>query len=144
MDYKTTWPDTERLLVEIQFRFVPYLLNMIRLKLWFIYFITYVYEFWYNFDTVLYQVLETGTADRTNIGRDQLLTFLGLYTPFHFSLTDPLKNNPKWYANYSKEFQKAQDGALKYKVLIFDEKIWSFAIYNFSIKKFKIFNPNFI
>ena len=30
----------------------------------------------YNFDTVLYQLLETRTSDRTNIGPDQLLKCL--------------------------------------------------------------------
>ena len=35
-----------------------------------------MYEFWYNFDTVMYQFLLTGTSDRTNIGRDQLLKCL--------------------------------------------------------------------
>ena len=34
--------------------------------------------FWYNFDTVLCQFLETGISDRTNIGCDQLLKCLGL------------------------------------------------------------------
>ena len=29
-----------------------------------------MYEFLYNFDTVLYEFLETGTSDRTIIGRD--------------------------------------------------------------------------
>ena len=28
-------------------------------------------EFWYNFDTVFYPFLKTGTSDRTNIGRNQ-------------------------------------------------------------------------
>ena len=41
-----------------------------------------------NFDTFLYQFLDTGTLDRARIGLDQLLKFLGfsLY-PFHFSFT---------------------------------------------------------
>ena len=34
---------------------------------------SHIYEFWYNFDTVLYQFLETGTSDRTLMGRDQVL-----------------------------------------------------------------------
>jgi len=47
----------------------------------------------YNFDNVLYQFLEIGTSDRTNIGHDQLIKWLGfsLY-PFHLTLTVPLKN----------------------------------------------------
>ena len=45
------------------FRFVAYLLNMICLS-----YQIYIYKFWYNFDTVLYQFLETGTSDRTIIG----------------------------------------------------------------------------
>jgi len=36
--------------VSLIFSIVPFLLNMICLKLWFIYHITF--EFWYNFDTV--------------------------------------------------------------------------------------------
>ena len=35
-----------------------------------------IYEFLYNFDTVLYQFLETRTSDRINISRDQLLKCL--------------------------------------------------------------------
>ena len=31
-----------------------------------------IFVFLYNFDTVLYQFLETRTSDKTNIGRDQL------------------------------------------------------------------------
>ena len=42
-------------------------------------------EFLYNFETVVYQFLETGTSDRTNIGRDQLLKFLGL-SPYPLSV----------------------------------------------------------
>ena len=38
----------------------------------------------------LYQFLETGTSVRTNIGRHQLLTFLGFSQSFHFTLTIPL------------------------------------------------------
>ena len=32
--------------------------------------ISQIYEFWFSFYTVLYKFLETGTSDRTNIGRD--------------------------------------------------------------------------
>ena len=55
--------------------------------------ITYIYWYCNNFDTVLYQFFETGTSDRTLIGLDQLLKFLGfslyhlsffLYSPFKF------------------------------------------------------------
>ena len=51
----------------------------------------YLYELSYNFDTVLYQFLETGTLDRSLIGIAQRLRFSGfcLY-PFHFSFTVPL------------------------------------------------------
>ena len=34
---------------------------------------SYIYTFWYNFNTVLYQFLETGTSDRTLICLNQLL-----------------------------------------------------------------------
>ena len=53
-----------------------------------------MYKFWYNFDTVLYKCLQKGTSDRTLIGLDQLLKFLGFslytlsffpYCPFKFS-----------------------------------------------------------
>ena len=51
----------------------------------------FTYMFWYSFNNVLYQSLETGTADRTLIGLDQLLQYSGfslylpsliLYSPF--------------------------------------------------------------
>ena len=32
-----------------------------------------LYTIWYNFDTVLYQFLETGTSNRTFMGRDKEL-----------------------------------------------------------------------
>ena len=50
-------------------------------------------KFLNNFDTVLYQFLKTGTSDRTLIGFDQLLKFLGfsLY-PFSFFLYSPFKS----------------------------------------------------
>ena len=35
-----------------------------------------VNKFFYNFNTALYQVLEIGTSDRTNIGSDQLVECL--------------------------------------------------------------------
>ena len=46
----------------------------------------------YNFDTVLYQFLETGTSDRTLLGLDQPLKFFGfsLY-PISFVLYSPFK-----------------------------------------------------
>ena len=46
----------------------------------------------YNFDNVLYQFLEIGTSDRTNIDRDQLIKWLGfsLY-PLSFNLNSPVK-----------------------------------------------------
>ena len=57
-----------------------------------------LYAFWYNFDTVLCQYLETGTSDRCFIGLDQLLRFSGfslctllffLHSPFeYYSLVD--------------------------------------------------------
>ena len=36
-----------------------------------------IYTFWYNFDTVLYEFLETGTSDRCLIYMGQLLRFTG-------------------------------------------------------------------
>ena len=53
-----------------------------------------IYTFWYNFDTVLYQFLETDTSDRTLMGRDKLLSCLGfsLY-PRHFSFTVPFSSD---------------------------------------------------
>ena len=49
---------------------------------------TDVYMFWYYFDIVVCQFLETGTPDRFLIGIVQLLRF-SLYTPFHFFFTVP-------------------------------------------------------
>ena len=53
-----------------------------------------VYEFWYNSDTVLYELFETRPSDKIIIGGDQCLNFLGfsLY-PFHFTLTFSLRYN---------------------------------------------------
>ena len=51
---------------------------------------TDVYMFWYYFDIVVCQFLETGTPDRFLIGIVQLLRF-SLYTPFHFFFTVPWK-----------------------------------------------------
>ena len=50
--------------------------------------------FWYNFDTVLCQFLETGTSDRCLIGIVQLLRFSGfsLY-PLSFFLYSPFKES---------------------------------------------------
>ena len=51
----------------------------------------YIYELSYNFNTFLYQFLETGTSDKTFMGRDQELKWLAfslyslsffLYSPF--------------------------------------------------------------
>ena len=39
--------------------------------------ISYMFTFWYNFDTVLCQFLETGASDRCLIGIVQLLKFSG-------------------------------------------------------------------
>ena len=52
----------------------------------------YIYEFSYNFNTVLYQFLETGTSDKTFMGRDQELKRLAfsLY-PLSFFLYCPFK-----------------------------------------------------
>ena len=36
----------------------------------------YIFEFSYNFNTVVYQFLETGTSDKTFMGRDQELKWL--------------------------------------------------------------------
>ena len=54
--------------------------------------ISYISTFWYNFDTVLYQFLETGTSDRCLICIVQLLRFLGfsLYLLLFF-LKSPFK-----------------------------------------------------
>ena len=51
-----------------------------------------MYEFSYNFNTVLYQFLETGTLDKTFMGRDQELKLLAfsLY-PLSFFLYSPFK-----------------------------------------------------
>ena len=48
-----------------------------------------IYTFWYYFDTILYQFLETRTSDRWLICIVQRLRF---YTPFHFSFTVPLNS----------------------------------------------------
>ena len=66
--------------------------------------ISYIYTFWYNFDTVLCQFLETGTSDRCLIGIVQLLRFSGfsqytlhytflLYSPFNVRIIDCCSNS---------------------------------------------------
>ena len=52
-----------------------------------------MYTFWYNFDTVLYKFLETGTSDICLIYIVQLLRFSGfsLY-PLSFFLSSPVKD----------------------------------------------------
>jgi len=50
----------------------------------------YIYKFWYHFDTVLYQFLETGASGRILIGLDQLLKFLSFIT-LSFFLYSPFK-----------------------------------------------------
>ena len=52
-------------------------------------------EYLYNFNTALYQVLETGPSDRTNIGSNQLLKclYFSLY-PFSLYLNSPFN---VWY-----------------------------------------------
>ena len=45
-------------------------------------------------DTVLHPFLEAVTTERINIGRDQLLKFIGFsLAQLHFTLTVPLKKN---------------------------------------------------
>jgi len=65
---------------------------MICLILQILYKILHINTFWYNFDTVLYQFLETGTSDRCLICLNQLPRFSGfrlyplsffLYSPFN-------------------------------------------------------------
>ena len=50
--------------------------------------IYYMYTFWYNFDTVLYQFLKTGTSHKCLLCIVQVLRFSGvsIYTPFIFPL----------------------------------------------------------
>jgi len=52
----------------------------------------YIYEFSYNFNTVLYQFLETGKSDKTFMGHDQELKWLAfsLY-PLSFFPYSPFK-----------------------------------------------------
>ena len=53
---------------------------------------SHIYRFWYKFDTVLRQFLETGTSDRCLIGIVKILRFSGfsLY-PLSFFLYSPFK-----------------------------------------------------
>ena len=79
-----------RLLWDIVFRLFAYLLNMICLMLRILK--SYIYTFWYNFDIVLYQFLETGTSDRCLVCLNQQPRFSGfsLY-PLSFFLDSPFK-----------------------------------------------------
>ena len=84
-NYRRRVPKVLRLLwVMVIFRFVVHLLNVICFKLWSLY-------IWYNVDTVLYQFLETGTSDNTQIGHDQLPKCLGFNLHHHsFYLNSPV------------------------------------------------------
>ena len=57
----------------------------------------YIYTFWYNFDTVLCQFLETGTSDRCLSGIVLLLRLTGfsLY-PLSFFLYSPFDRYSRW------------------------------------------------
>ena len=55
--------------------------------------ISYIYTFWYNFDTVLCQFLETGTSYVLNVSFNSWDSQVSTYTPFHFSFKVPLRNN---------------------------------------------------
>jgi len=83
LNNNTSKPKFLRLLWDIvNFRLVVHLLNMIRLNLLFC-IQNFIYtDFFYKFGTFLYQFFETGTAERTLMGLDQLLKCLGfcLYT----------------------------------------------------------------
>ena len=53
-----------------------------------------IYTFWFNFDTVLYQFLETETSDRCLICIVQHLRFSGLFLyPLSFSFTVPIRSH---------------------------------------------------
>ena len=90
LNYNRSKPEFLRFLWDIVvFRLVADLLNMICLDLLFLSKL-YIYEFAYKFDTVLYKFLETGTSDKTFMGRDQELKWLAfrLY-PLSFFLDCP-------------------------------------------------------
>ena len=91
-NYNRSKPEILRLLSDIiVFRFA-YLLIMICLNLLILYKIVYIYEFSYNFDTVLYQFLETETSDRCLICIVQRLRFSGfILYPLSFFLSCPIK-----------------------------------------------------
>ena len=50
-----------------------------------------IYTIWYNFDTVLYQFLETGTSDRRLIVQNLRFSGFSLY-PLSFFLYSPFNN----------------------------------------------------
>ena len=55
--------------------------------------------FYYNFDTVLYQFLDTETSDRTDMFSINFWdSQVSAYNPFHFFLYTPLilRNMEKW------------------------------------------------
>ena len=75
----------------VVFWLIAYLLNIICLIPLIFKKKSYIYTFWYNFDTVFYQFLETRISDRTLLCLDQLLRFSGFslhallfffYSPF--------------------------------------------------------------
>ena len=68
--------------------------------------ISYIFTFWYNFDTVLCQFLETGTSDRCIIGIVLLLRISGfsLYALSFFPFS-PFKEE-KWVPKVNEYFCK--------------------------------------
>ena len=93
--YNRSKPEIFRLLWDIiVFKLSAYLLNMICLILQLLYKIVYLYEFSYNFATVLYQFLENSYIYRST---PEILRFhpihypsLFLYSPFKFKIITPL------------------------------------------------------
>jgi len=93
-----------------------------------IYTTSYIYTFWYNFDTVLYQFLETETSNRTLTGLNQLLRFSGfsLY-PLSFFIDTPFKL--VFYFTFFEEHWISLSPTVSYCFLLFPTVSYCFLLF---------------
>ena len=84
------------------------------------------YTFWYNFDTVLYQFLETETSDRCHkVSYNAWDSQVSVCTPFQFIFTAPLRLPDVSINNFKKNvfaaalIEKSNKDALKNTLKIF-------------------------
>ena len=98
-------------------------------------------SFWYNFETVLYQFLETGTLDRTLTGLDQLLkcSSFNLY-PLSFFLYSPFT----WIIKKNIDFQYKEYQYFQIWLESFNKYCSHVKYIDFRILKISFFKYQFI